>query len=101
MTTADGDRAVLGVVDEDLVVARDADHAAEIASRRTAAVPGAEGSIVATADAERVANEAIRRFQGGTAGLAGSLFTGPLGALTGSLETDTRGMRGKLRLEVE
>ena len=38
---------------------------------------------------------------GGLQAIGGQLFTGPLGDLTGSVESSTDGLRGSLRLEID
>jgi hypothetical protein len=54
-----------------------------------------------SADAQQVATSAIQAF-GGASGLGeaigGSLFTGPLGQLTGSMAVDTDALSGNVRL---
>jgi hypothetical protein len=99
-----GETIVFGVDDRVFVASNDASRARRLSSASGEAVPGAEGSVAFTADAERVADQAIERLapQIGLGGaLGGQLFTGPLGGLTGSVSTDTDGMRGSFKLGID
>ncbi|MFL5868567.1 MAG: hypothetical protein ACJ766_15820, partial [Thermoleophilaceae bacterium] len=64
------------------------------------AVSGAKGSLVLSADAEKLANS-IRRQLGPLLSLSGGLSTRPLGDLTGSVKTTTSGMKGSLELKFD
>ena len=101
LTTEDGQSYAVGVAEGSLVLASDAAVAAEVATRGFVEAEGQEGALVATADAERLANELLARFAGGLEGIGGSLFTGPLGDLEQSLEASTDGISGRLSLEIE
>ena len=55
--------------------------------------------LVMEADAERLVNAALRRatpFRG-----MASLFTAPLGQMTGSVESSTKGLEGHVRLGLD
>jgi Protein of unknown function (DUF3352) len=99
LTTQDGMRILFGVAEESFVVANDARKARSLSS--TAEVEGAEGAVAMSADAQEVATTALRSF-GGASGLGGalggSLFTSPLGQLTGSMKSDTDAVTGNVRL---
>ncbi|HYP49162.1 MAG TPA: DUF3352 domain-containing protein [Thermoleophilaceae bacterium] len=100
----DGDSVVFGVVDDAFVLANDPARAGLLGSASPRDVPGAKGAVVLQADAEELANGLLKRLgpQMGLGGIfGGRLLTGPLGDLTGSIQSDTDGMRGKFRLEIE
>jgi Protein of unknown function (DUF3352) len=98
-----GGKVVFGVVGEVLVVASDARRARELAGAEPVAVPGASGSVVAGADAQRLVTTLLERF-GAAFGvpdlgaLGTGLLTRPLGDLRGSVSADTGELRGKLTL---
>jgi hypothetical protein len=100
----DGDSVVFGVVNGAFVLANDAARAGLLGSATPRDVPGAKGAVVLQADAEKVAAQILKRLgpQLGLGGVfGGRLLTGPLGLLTGSIESDTAGLRGKFSLEIE
>lgn len=101
LATADGDSVVYGVVDGVFVLANSAERAGRLSREETGQVEGAEGAVALRADAEQLAGQALRRF-GGASGLGGaiggSLFTAPLGELTGSLRAEPDALTGKLEL---
>jgi Protein of unknown function (DUF3352) len=99
--TENGQTYAIGVADGSLVVANNASLADEVAARGLAEAEGLTGAFVVSADAEKIANEALAQFAGGLEGLGGSLFTGPLGDLLSSAEASTDGIVGKLELEIE
>lgn len=103
LATPDGQRFVFGVTDDVFVVANNPDRAAALAKQPTTVPSGAQGSIAMNADAGALASEVISRASGGGIGgaLGGSLFTGPLGDLNGSIQTEPGGMRGRLRLAID
>jgi hypothetical protein len=98
-----GDALVFGVVNGVFVLAGDPAHARELAGASPAAVPGAKGAVVLSADGEQLANDILDKI--GPLELPGNInpkiFTPPLGDLTGSLLADTDGLRGKITLEIE
>ena len=101
VATEGGESYAVGVAEDSLVLANNGALAAEVATRGLVEAEGLEGAFVAVADAERLANEALAMFAGGVEAIGGSLFTGPLGALTSSAEASTEGISGSLRLEIE
>lgn len=106
LTQPDGGSIVFGVVGDVLVVASGPARARRLASEEPAAVPGAKGSVVVSADGERLANTLLRQF-GSTFGLPdlGALGTGlltqPLGDLNAHASSSGDELRGKLTLAIE
>ena len=94
LATADGDSVVYGVVDGVFVLANDAKMAGELSKASTKTVPGAEGSVVVNADAEQVARQVSAQLRG----LAGTLVTGPLDELIGSMSAAKDGVTGNFKL---
>jgi hypothetical protein len=98
-----GGAVVFGVVGEVLVVASDARRARELAGTEPVDVPGASGSVVAGADAERLVTTLLEWF-GPAFGvpdlgaLGTGLLTRPLGDLSGSVSANTGELRGTLTL---
>ena len=98
-----GEAVVFGVVGEVLVVASDVRRARELAGAEPVAVPGASGSVVAGADAQRLVTTLLERF-GAAFGvpdlgaLGTRILTRPLGDLRGSVSANTSELRGKLTL---
>jgi Protein of unknown function (DUF3352) len=94
---------VFGVVNDVLVVASDARRARELADEEPVEVPGANGSVVTGADAERLVATLLEQF-GSDLGIPdiGALGTGlvtrPLGDLTSSVSASTNELRGRLTL---
>jgi hypothetical protein len=100
----DGDRFVFGVRDDLFVVGSNPARAAAMASRQPEDVPGASGSLVMSADAERVALEVLRQVapELGLGGIfGGGLFARPLDELNGSVATGVDGMRGSVTLTLD
>lgn len=94
----DGEGLVYGVVDDVFVLANDARRAGDLASEQPQQVRGAEGAVVARADAGELAQTLIA----GLGGLPGALDIDlPLGLLTGSLRAGDDGLRGRIALELE
>ena len=95
---------MFGVVTRAFVLANDPARAGLLGSATPRDVEGAKGSVVLRADAEKLAGQLLGRL-GPQLGLGGAfggrLLTGPLGDLTGSIQSDTDGLRGKFRLEIE
>jgi len=100
LATVDGDTVVYGVVDGVFVLANDSERASRLAEDETKAVEGAEGSIAMSADAQQLVSQGVSQFGGGGIGgaLGGSLFSEPLGAVTGSVAAETDGLTGRLEL---
>ena len=88
-----------GVIDRALVVTSDRSRAAELGRESPEPVEGAKGALVFKADAEKLVQEVIGRQGLGLGGaIGGSLITGPLGQLSGSLSSSTDGLSGNFRL---
>jgi hypothetical protein len=100
----DGSSIVFGVVDDVFVLSNKPVAAAALAKATPSDVSGAEGSVVLSADAEQVAKRALAQLgpQLGFGGaLGGTLFTGPLGDLTGSMSASPDGLKGKVSLGID
>jgi hypothetical protein len=97
----EGDSVVYGVVGDVFVLASDARRAAGLAGEEPRPVEDAKGSVTMRGNAEQLANELIADIASGAEALGASLFTGPLGELTGHLEGGTGGLRGRVELEIE
>lgn len=96
----DGKGVVFGVKRGVFVVASDARRVASLALDKPAHVTGAKGSVVVQADTGQLAAELLGRL-GDPFALSPRLratLTRALGLLTGSLEADTSGVTGKIRL---
>lgn len=105
LAQADGDSLVFGVIDETFVLATDPERTAALATEGPVEVPGAEGALAMSADAEALVNTLLAELapQLGLEGLEGfgaRLFTGPLEDLTGSVRSSTGGLRGRISLSV-
>jgi len=98
-----GRSIVYGVFDGAFVISNDTAEAGTLSvSAKTAAVEGAEGAVAIKADAQEVANAAARQY-GGQLGIPGggagaSLFTGPLGDLTGAISAEPEATSGRIAL---
>lgn len=99
----DGDNIVFGVVGDVFVLANDPARAGRLATAKPTAVPGAKGSVAIKADGRELANQILGQLGDrlGAGAIGGRLLTGPLGDLTGSLETSTSGVRGSFQLAVK
>jgi len=98
-----GGAVVFGVVDDVLVVASDARRARDLAGEEPVAVPGASGSVVAGADAERLVSTLLEEFGSAFSipdlgALGTGLLTRPLAELNGSVSAGTDELRGRFRL---
>jgi hypothetical protein len=99
-----GQTVVFGVQGSAFVVGDDPARARKLAAATPTSVPGVSGSVVTSADAEKLANAIIGRLGaklGPGVSLLGTRFTAPLGNLTGSVKTTTSGMSGKLTLTID
>jgi hypothetical protein len=104
LAQANGKSVVFGVVKDNFVVANQPALAGRLAAAPAAAVPGAEGSVVMSGDAEKLANAIIGQLGaklGPSVSLFGARFTAPLGELTGSVKSATDGLSGKLSLAID
>jgi Protein of unknown function (DUF3352) len=104
LTDSNGKNWFFGVMDDVFVLARSPARARRIASGSPKEVPGVRGSVVVSADAEKLADAAISGF-GAKLGVGGelgsSLFTAPLGDLRGSVTAAPDGLTGSLRLGID
>lgn len=94
-----GKTAVYGVVNDKFVLSNKPERAAAMAGAATKTVPGGKGAMVFFADARELVGAALA-MQGEGAQL-GSLFTGALRDLTGSVQADTTGVRGFFKIGIE
>jgi hypothetical protein len=98
LTQPNGKKAVFGVIGKTFVVASDAARAAQFAGQSASPVPGANGSLVFATDARALANAvAAKRGQG----VAAQIVTSALGALSGSVRTETSGITAHLKLQIK
>jgi uncharacterized protein DUF3352 len=104
LAQSNGQSILFGVSNKVLVVTNDAARARRLASESPGSVPGTQGSVVISADAEKLADTALKQLgpQLGIGGaLGGQLFTGPLGKLTGSVSSSAGGLKGALKLGID
>jgi hypothetical protein len=97
-STGDGTPAYFGMVGDVFVAAPTPDGAKQLAAVSPAPVQGARGALVLLADGEAIAKSILQRSgQGG----AVSLFTGPIGDVTGYVTAAPGGLRAHAKLKVE
>lgn len=105
--TSSGQSLSYGVIGGNFVLSDTPANARRAATATTSKVQDARGALSMRADAAQLVNQGIRRAtRSGHGGgqlslgglLGGSLFTGPLGDLTGSAKADTSGVTGNLSL---
>jgi hypothetical protein len=104
VATADGDQIVYGVVDGVFVLSNAPAIAGSLAADDTRAVPGAEGSVVMSVDAELLGDLLIGQIPGGLGivdRLKAEIGTRPLDELTGSLESSTEALSGSFKLTLD
>lgn len=104
LTDSNGKTIVFGVRGSSFVVGNDPSRARRLAAATPTSVPGATGSLVLSADAEKLANSIIGQLGarlGPGVSILGTRFTGPLGKLSESVKTTTSGMRGKTTLTID
>jgi Protein of unknown function (DUF3352) len=100
----DGGSIVFGVSHGVLVISSDPAAARRLASASPTAVSGAKGSLVISADAEKLADAILKQLSaqlGPLFSIGGQLSTGALGDLTGAVKTSTSGMKGTLELKLD
>jgi hypothetical protein len=98
VTQANGKKLVFNVIGRSFVAATDAARAAQFAGQSPSAVDGAKGSLVFFSDARALANAvAAQRGQG----VAAQIVTSALGDLTGSIQAETSGITGHLKLQIK
>ena len=98
IASTDGKKLVFGVVGKTFVAATDAGRAAQFAGQSPSVVPGAKGALVVASDARALAN-AVAQQQGQGAGA--QIITGALGDVIGSLQSETDGLTGNLKLQIK
>src|SRR3954453_15141795 len=103
LTDSNGETIVFGVQGDVLVVGNNPARARTLGAAKPESVPGATGSLVFSADAQKLANSIIAQAGSANPGLSllGSRFTAPLGTLTESVKTTTSGMSGKATLSID
>jgi hypothetical protein len=97
LATASGKKYVFAVIAGKFVLATDPNRAAQLVAQSTAPVPGAKGSLVMAMDTRAIANQVAQKQ--GQSGAA--LITGALGDLIGSVESETSGLSGRLKLTIK
>jgi hypothetical protein len=93
---------VIGVVNDKLVIAEDAERAQEIAGQSASPVPGTKGALVVTADPKSIVSEVLKK-QGnsGAALVVGPALSAHLESLNGSVESEADGLRGTFKLTIK
>ena len=92
--------ATIGVLDGALVVVDDSDQVAEIAAATPRKGPGTEGSVVVAGNGQLLLEHALSPLAGLLGGDVVRAFIEPAGAVEGSLEADTSGIRGRFTLTI-
>ena len=98
LVMADGTRISYGVVNGAFVLANDPARARSLAGADPKQVAGAKGAVAISADAEQLVSRFLAGKLSGLQALGGPLIAGPLGELTGSMESSTDGLTGNFRL---
>lgn len=98
LATADGRGIVFGVLDGVFVLANDPKIASRLSKAFPKAVPGANGSVAVSADAEQLGRQLLGQVEGLGGLLGGALFTPPLKELTGSMRAAEDGVAGSFKL---
>jgi hypothetical protein len=104
LAQADGGSVVFGVSHGVLVASNDPASARRLATASPSPVSGAKGSLVLSADAEKLADAILKQLSeqlGPLFSIGGQLSTGALGDLTGAVRTSTSGMKGSLELKFD
>lgn len=105
--SSSGQSFAYGVIDGNFVLSDTPASARQAATATTTKVEGAKGALSMRADAAQLVTQGIRQAtQSGLGGsqlglggaLGGSLFTGPLGDLSGSAKADKSGLTGNFSL---
>jgi hypothetical protein len=98
-----GSSFVFGMAQDSLVVASDAARAHAIAATQPESVPGANGSLVLSADAEGLARQLLAKIapQFGLPDALVPIFAKPFDELNGWVTTSTAGLKGKLSLTLD
>ena len=109
VATAGGDQIVFGVVGDFFVLSNNAAIAGALAGAKTEAVPGAAGALVLSADASEVAKAALEQIESADLDLGDrigkvterDLDFGPLGQMTGSVESSTDSLSGSFKITAD
>jgi len=105
VATAGGSQIVFGVVKGVFVLSNDPAIAGALASDDTRAVPGAEGSVAMSVDAEQLAQAILPQLGILDSSIVdrvkGAIGTRPLDELTGSLESSTEALSGSFELTLD
>jgi hypothetical protein len=103
LSGSNGKTYYYGMVGKVFVVSNQLSRLAQLAAESPAAVPGAKGAIAINTDAGKLVAQIIQQAAGGGLGGAfgGSLITGPLGNLTGSVASSTSGLTGHMKLAIK
>jgi hypothetical protein len=98
LTQPNGKKVVFGVIGKSFLLASDEARALQFAGQSPSPVSGAKGSMVIYSDARALANAiAAKRGQG----VAAQIVTSALGDLTGSVESETSGLSGNIKLQIK
>ncbi len=101
VTKPGGKPRVLGVIGNELVIASDAARARAFATAPASAVSGLTGSVAFTADPRSIVADALkRRGNAAAAALLGPALAAHLQSLDGSIDAETAGITGHLKLTV-
>ena len=96
-TPKTGKKIYFGMIGNTFVSASDPARAQQIAQQSTSSVPGATGAFAIAFDMRSIANAVLAKR--GTTPLA-QLFTSTLGDFTGSVESETSGLRGSFAIKL-
>jgi hypothetical protein len=103
---ASGRAITYGVSHGVFVLGTDPARVRGLGAGKPVSVPGADGALVAQANAEAIVNRAISKFRGlipvqGIGAALLSAFTKPLGDVTLTVRAEPSGLRGKLDLGID
>jgi hypothetical protein len=102
LSGSNGKTIYYGMVGNSFVVSNDAARLATIAGGSPAPVPGAKGAIALNTDAGKLVAQIVQQATGGGLGgaFSGSVISGPIGSLTGWVNSSTSGLTGHFKLEI-
>jgi hypothetical protein len=98
--TDDGTPFVIGVLQDNLVIAPDQQRALEMGALKPQPVAGAQGAVALNADGRAIASQIIQQM-GSQGALGSSLFTGPIGSLDGWMRAEPDGLRLHAKVKIE
>jgi hypothetical protein len=96
-----GTSVVFGVIGASFVAASEPRRAAALVSEPTRFARGADGALVATVDARKLAQRALAPSLRGLATLGAPFLFGDLGDLTASISIDRAGLYGRAQLTLK